>query len=248
MLGGSHSYGLNTPASDTDYRGVFIHTEVSKIVGLDRYEHQDIKAGGADEFYSELRHFLNSCRKCNTQALELLYNDNWLEVTDDWKLIQEFRSSLLDTEGMYKCLKGYIFGERRLFNGERVGEAGGKRREAIEKYGFSPKNWVQLIRLSWAGIEFFKTGIFPVNVKEHNPELAEVLLEVKTNPENYSKDYLLRFVDQWETLLNFAFDNRDKSKDFKFDSKVANNICLMLYKKPLENEWDKFIKNSWENH
>ena len=33
-LGGSTAYGLNTPESDLDYRGVFVNTDPSKILGL----------------------------------------------------------------------------------------------------------------------------------------------------------------------------------------------------------------------
>jgi len=33
-IGGSKLYGLDTPESDIDYRGVFIHTNPSKIYGM----------------------------------------------------------------------------------------------------------------------------------------------------------------------------------------------------------------------
>lgn len=61
-LGGSHSYGLNTESSDLDYRGVFANTEISKILGLDRFDHQDNRKG-ADESYFEVRNFLNLLRR-----------------------------------------------------------------------------------------------------------------------------------------------------------------------------------------
>ena len=39
MLGGSTAFGLNTPESDVDYRGVFVNTEPSKILGLEKLDH-----------------------------------------------------------------------------------------------------------------------------------------------------------------------------------------------------------------
>ena len=36
-------YGLSTPESDFDYRGVFLNENISTILGLDRYEHKDLR-------------------------------------------------------------------------------------------------------------------------------------------------------------------------------------------------------------
>ena len=39
-LGGSISYGLNTPTSDKDERYLFLHSDISKIIGLERQDHE----------------------------------------------------------------------------------------------------------------------------------------------------------------------------------------------------------------
>ncbi|NBQ69782.1 MAG: hypothetical protein EBU46_13540, partial [Nitrosomonadaceae bacterium] len=98
MLGGSHSYGLQTATSDIDYRGVFLNTDVSTIIGLDRFEHQDLKSDTEDSFYWELRHFLNLLRRGNTQGLELLFNQYWLEKDPVFQTIIDNRDQLVDTQ------------------------------------------------------------------------------------------------------------------------------------------------------
>lgn len=57
-LGGSTAYGLNTPESDLDYRGVFINTDSSKILGLERMDHIQ-KQETDDIVYYEIRKFLS---------------------------------------------------------------------------------------------------------------------------------------------------------------------------------------------
>lgn len=228
-LGGSHSYGLNTPASDEDIRGIFMHTDMSFIVGLNRFEHQENIAGGADEKFKELRHFLCLLRRANSEAIEALFikRENCLELTEEMSHIRANRKSLLDSERLFKCLMGYMQGELKLANGERTGKLGGKRKEQIDKYGFSPKNFVQLLRLAWAGVCFFQKGYFPVNVMDEDKALGATLLDIKVNAQNYNKDILNKLAAAYEANLKDAFDTR--KFDYKFDESIANTLCMDLY-------------------
>ena len=229
MQGGSHSYGLNTPSSDVDIRGVFLNDEVDTIIGLGRYEHQDLKTVELDSFYWEFRHFLNLLRKGNTQALELLFNNKWISLDYEFSQVIAKRNQLIDTTQMFKSLKGYIYSERRLANGERTGKLGSKRKAAIDLYDFSPKNVVQLLRLSWAGTQFFKTGEFPVNIADVDPVFCNELLDIKLNPQNYDKAQLMTKVDQFELMLNQAFDSVATEQYLKFDYQLANKLVLEAY-------------------
>ncbi len=227
MLGGSHAYGLNTASSDLDKRGVFCNLEINKVIGLDRFEHQDIKIEGKDEFYFELRHFLCSLRKTNTQALEILFNNQWLDIEPEFEMIIQNRFELLDSAKLYKSLKGYIFGERRLVNGEKKGLLGAKRREALEKYGYSFKNAVQCLRLCWAGRVFFTKGYFPVNIPKEDKGFGQFLMEIKTRPDKFPREAITVFINEEEHRLDYAFDNR--TVDYRFNEKIANQICLDIY-------------------
>lgn len=232
LHGGSHAYGLSTPTSDIDVRGVFLNTELKYILGLDKYEHQEYVGNGDDIKYKEFRHFLNMLRKSNTESMEIMFNDKWVEVSPEFLELQKDRYKLIDSEKAFKCLCGYMQGERKLMNGERTGLLGSKRKEALVKYGYSYKNAVQLLRLSYCGKVLFQEGIFPVNVMDHNKSFGEELLEVKLHPENHSLDEMNKRVDESEEEMKKSFDNRNF--DYKFDEELANDWVYRMYMPVLE--------------
>jgi predicted nucleotidyltransferase len=227
MLGGSHSYGLNTPTSDIDYRGVFVNTDAATIVGMGKHEHQQKQDEETDEVYTELRNFFKLLRNGNTQMIELMYANSFLETSPEWQIIQGHRANLVSSEKLFSCLRGYMQSELRLANGERTGKLGGKRKESLDKYGFSPKNFVQLFRLAWAGTVYFQKGFFPVNMKEHDAVFASYLLDLKTKPERFSKEGLNLSAGEWEKELVSAYETRKHTT--VFNEQLANDLCLKVY-------------------
>ena len=227
MKGGSHSYGLNTQTSDLDWRGVFVNTDIATVVGLDKHDHQQKQDETADEVYTEFRNALKLLRSGNTQMIELLYADDYEVSSSQWDLVRGYRKRLVSSETLFKCLRGYMQGELRLANGERTGKLGGKRKEALDKYGFSPKNFVQLFRLSWAGKIYFQKGYFPVNVAKENDAYRDFLLDIKVHPSNYNVAVLNEIAAKSEASLVKAFESR--IFDTKFDEELANRLCLDVY-------------------
>ena len=225
-LGGSNAYGLNTPKSDIDYRGVFVNEEPAKILGLEKFSHVQ-KQETDDIVYYEVRKFFELLRQGNTGALEILYSDVLLETTPEFARIQELREKFVDTEKMFHCLRGYMQGERRLANGERTGQLGGKRKEALEKYGFSPKNATQLLRLGFCGQVLFGKGYFPINIKEENVEVWAHLFSIKTEPEKYTKAGLNVMFDEADMALSAAYDARKYT--YAFDDALANEMLRAIY-------------------
>lgn len=224
-LGGSHAYGLNTPISDIDYRGVFLNEDVSQIIGLKRLETIDKKIGEFDEVYYELRHFIGMLKRANSSAMELLFNNTWVSISDEFKEVQKNQWQLIDSKQFFNSLRGYMQSERRLAFGNKTGTLG-KRKIALETYQFSPKNVVQLLRLAWAGQTFFRKGHFPVDVSE-SPIIKEYLLEIKTHPENFNVDVLKLTIDNAEEQLIKAFESRKITYEFSED--VANRIIYDIY-------------------
>lgn len=227
QLGGSHSYGLSTLNSDVDFRGVFINTDKSSLIGLGRHDFQKGQAN-SDEFYTELRNAFRLLRSGNTQMIELLYADEWIEISPEWEFIRSFRHQLVDSDQLFKCLRGYMQGELKLANGERTGKLGSQRKAAIDKYGFSPKNFVQLLRLAWCGVTYFTDGFFPVNVGAHAPVFQEKLLNIKTHPEQYTKEALNHHVKEWEDLLVKSYESRHVKTTF--NQELADDLCLRIYR------------------
>lgn len=232
-LGGSISYGLNTPTSDRDERYLFLNTELSKVIGLERQEHESRQTDTEDRFGWELRHFLKLLHKGNTMCLEMLYNDQWIECTDEFKYIQSFRTQLIDSHQLYKCLRGYCHSERALVLGERTGVLGGKRHEHLKTYGYSYKNAVQFLRLCLCGSGFFQDGKFPVNIRSHI--LGDVLFDIKTHPEKYSKDEIIKLMDKYEENLQLSYNTIQV--EYKYNLELANRLCYELYM-PILKEYE----------
>jgi predicted nucleotidyltransferase len=225
-LGGSRAYGLDTPESDVDYRGVFVNTDVAKILGLEKLDHVQ-KQEVDDIVYYEVRKFFDLLRQGNTGALEILFSENVLETSPVFENVQANRLKFVDTDKMFRCLMGYMQGERKLANGERTGQLGGKRKAQLDKYGFSPKNATQLLRLAFCGDTLFQKGYFPVNVKTENEEMWKRLFSVKTEPEKYTKEQLNEMFDVAEENLKKSYDSRKFS--YTFDAGLANEMLRLTY-------------------
>lgn len=236
MLGGSHAYSLNTSESDTDIRFVFLNSDISQIVGLNKYDHLDLKSQTEDSFGVELRHFFNLLRKGNTQGFELIWNKNWISITPEWKEIQNYKKEFTDLEKCYHCLKGYTFHERRLINAEKKGQIGKSRHQNFLKFGYSPKNAVNAIRLLWTGAFLLNCDIYPVSIKEYDPLFCEMLLNIKTQPQNYTKEQINKIIDDYETYLDKSYKkHKDKTNKTKFNEKLANKLLLKFYLPILKN-------------
>lgn len=231
MVGGSHSYGLNTPASDVDNRGVFLNEKLSEILGLQKHDDQQNISNGADDKYKELRRFLNLLKGGNTEALEMLFTTQYTSSTPLFDKLRNARQGLVDSARLYASLRGYMQGELRRANGELKGKSG-KRKDMLVQYGFSPKNFVQLFRLAWAGAVFFQTGEFPVNVREVNKSLADTLVDLKTYPEKWNREELNNLAKVYEQDLDKAYSERPR--DYFFDEAYANVIVLEAYYPKLE--------------
>lgn len=216
-LGGSHAYALNTAASDKDLRGIFLHTDVNKVIGLDRFEHQEFTSGGRDEKYKELRHFLCLLRNANSEAVETLFLDESciLEASDEYFFLRDNRKNLVNPEKLYRCIKGYVQGELKKANA--TGETG-----AVDR----PKNFVQALRLLWSASKFFQSdeGFFPTMV---TGLMHETLMHIKTQPQEYTKENLNLLVSLRESIFEFDYNNR--FCECSWDEQLANEICLKFY-------------------
>lgn len=226
-LGGSHSYGLSTPKSDIDIRGVFVNTSLSHLVGLRHNEVLVSQNEKEDTVNTEFRHFLRLLRGANTQMVELLFIKDYTYTDTTWQYVLSERNNLIDSSRLFHSLMGYIQSERRLANGERTGKLGGKRKESIDKYGFSPKNFVQLLRLAWAGSVYMEKGIFPVKVSDEDASFSDFLFDIKTQPEKYEREQLNEISGLYEKRLSKSYENRAVNTNFNED--VANELCLVIY-------------------
>ncbi len=232
---GSHLYGLNTAQSDVDYGGLFVATDVQGILGFgrDQRKHRTIattkEACDVDEAYYELRHFLDLLKRTNTQVVEALFcpDELVLETSEVFELMRKNAFRLIDTKHLAKSLFGYLQAERKLVFGENTGKLGSKRQAAVLANGYSHKNAVQYMRLAFCGYCMLTRGEYPVNLKDKHQVFWQLLMNVKTNPQNYTAQQVSGFMDDAYAL----FEHADKAPQFhsEFDHKFADELLLMTY-------------------
>ena len=108
MIFGSHMYGLSTPDSDTDYKGIFIPS-ASDILrqkaprNISHSTGSDFTKNGAEDVDTEmfsLHEFINLACKGETVAIDMLHCPEDMlrgRTNDTWRYIQENRSKSYTT-------------------------------------------------------------------------------------------------------------------------------------------------------
>ncbi len=173
---GSHAYGLATPESDHDTRGVYVMPTAAYLFGLVRAK--PIKSADEDRVLWDLRQFVALAAGANTQALEVLYapETSVLGASPEGKLLRQERALFL-SKGIFRVVSGYALSEYRRAIGEGTRKLGALRKTHIERYGYSPKNASHCLRLLSAGIIALTTGQFPVHVDDQDDR--RFLLDLK---------------------------------------------------------------------
>jgi len=228
-VGGSHLYGLDWKGSDIDWRIIYQTTNPIYVYGL-RENKTYCGTSEEEDFASyELRHFMRLMAKSNTQVAEMMFCDDEHIIHCDktFRTIRENKYKLLDTDCLYNSLRGYLHNERRLALGERSGQLGGKRKADIDERGYSHKNVVQFIRLCEVGRGLFEGGTYSVSMK--NSYLYPLLMKIKTQPDEFSKEEVAILLDEYENLFMIGYTNR--KFNFSFDYDLAGDILKNAYGK-----------------
>lgn len=228
-IGGSHLYGTNTPESDIDERGVFLNEDPLLVYGFRRKDNVVRVNEDEDIALHELTVFLKQATQSGTNILECLFapRSSFVQLDPMFEqLVLNERFRFLDSNQLYKSLNGYIFNEMRLALGERTGQLGGKRKAALDKYGFSPKNFAHLIRLAWVGTTFFKHGEYVVNIGGTNPSIHDFIMEIKTHPERVHVNDLIKIADAAKADLKDAYENTKVfyEPDFEYIGQVLKHF------------------------
>jgi predicted nucleotidyltransferase len=208
-IAGSHLYKLNTPQSDNDFRGVFLNDNILQVVGIEKTNSINKINDEEDLQLWEFSNYIQQLRKGGTAAWEGMFAPDWAMVVETpvAKYLRESRYAFLDTFNIRHSLKGYIFGEKRLYNGERTGRLGEKRRDALEQYGKSYKNGIHLVRLLFTGVTFLESGDYPIVIQEYDYNLHEQLLYWKLNPSTKIIPEIDAEIEKWERWFNELCEN-----------------------------------------
>ena len=127
VIVGSRAHGLARPDSDTDYRGVFLHstselltigakpkvTDWVEGVPIPEWV-QDTASGKVDDTAWELGHFLHLATHCNPTILEV-FAAPVVAMTEDGERMRALLSTIWQPHGVKTAFVGYGLNQRKKF-------------------------------------------------------------------------------------------------------------------------------------
>lgn len=186
-LFGSHLYGTDTEKSDKDYKGIFLASLDDIILKQDKHVIYDCTKNSAagyrnspddiDIEYKELREFLREAMAGQTYALDMLFSNKalWITNSPEWEFIIQNRSKLLSKN--VQPFLGYIRQQTAKYGlkGARLAEL-----QRVLKY-FEQLPEKDLIGDHIKGLELSEfVRVYEVTNERPNglPALTETYLEV----------------------------------------------------------------------
>lgn len=167
VISGSRAYGLDTPASDVDIRGV-VCPDLTWFFGLKNFEQVDNQK--KDVCFYSLKKFFDLALKNNVHALEML----WMpERTVNY--VHPVFQKVLDSKHLFMSKRlgytcgGYAYQQVKLMFVKKANNSG--RQALIEKFGHDTKMSSHALRILRMGREALTTGEMLV----YRPDREELL-------------------------------------------------------------------------
>lgn len=207
---GSTVHGLGVAGTDDrDELGVCIEPP-EYVIGLRHFEQhvhrsqpQGVRsqAGDLDLTIYGLRKFCSLALKGNPSIL-LLFNvpdEKCMVLEDLGRELRELAWAFASRKAGAAFL-GYMQQQRQRLMGER-GQMNVKRPELIAQYGFDTKYAGHIIRLGFQGIDYMRTGSFPIPMPD---EQRDYILAVRTG--KVDENAVLTFAGELEQELKSEID------------------------------------------
>lgn len=120
---GSQAYGMATPESDVDTRGIAIPDDLSYYfgMGLNKFHQKDSWESGDDKVIYDLRKAFTLMADNNPNMLELLFVDEkfWLYVDPLWENVLQHRDKFLSKRVRY-AYGGYAYAQLKRIQRHRA--------------------------------------------------------------------------------------------------------------------------------
>lgn len=168
---GSKLHGLDTPTSDTDIRGVFIHPLKDMLSPFKTMKSTSWIEGDVDNTAYELADFCKHAVHGNATILEVFFSNQILASSPIADEMRQNWRKFIDTDKFVMASRGYAANQlNKMALFDDIG---------IKDQSRTPKFAVAYCRVLWQCAEFLRTGEFPCQITD--PELKALLMRVKTD-------------------------------------------------------------------
>jgi hypothetical protein len=180
---GSRAYGLDTDASDTDRRGVYLPPAEAhwSLYGVP----EQLENDATQETYWEIQKFLTLALKSNPNVLECLYTPLIEHATPLAQEMLEMRDAFL-SKLVYQTYSGYVMSQFKKLQSDL-------RNRGEVKW----KHVMHLIRLLISGVTVLREARVPVRVDDAH---RDRLLAIKRGEVPFEE------VESWRLALHREFD------------------------------------------
>lgn len=205
VVTGSRLHGLNTPESDTDYRGIFMN-DLSDVLNpfMKVPDTRWIEGQTQDDTSYELSKFVKETVHGNPNFIEILFSNQVVLKTPEGQELRVNRERFVDSQRIFEAFKGYAsnqLNKMELFTPDKR----------------TPKFAVAYIRSLLNGIELLSYGTItnpvPAYLMLRNGDLItarQSLLDIKfCPPEEFDKvrDLCISLFSRLQNALSDAYYN-----------------------------------------
>ncbi len=223
---GSHSYGLNTPQSDEDFKGIAVPPKDYFFGFLNRFEQAEVKKtpeSDTEFVIYDVRKFFTLCADNNPNIIELLWLDesDYLQVHPLGEQIIAAREAFLSKRARYS-FAGYAFGQLQRIRGHRSWLLTPPTKEPMrEDYGLPSDKALVTKDQAGAMNELLEKGT--VKESDLSPNFLEALAKEKAYLQ--AKKHWGQY-QEWKKNRNPA--RAELEAKFGYDCKHASHLVRLL--------------------
>jgi hypothetical protein len=236
MKFGSHLYGLNTPNSDVDYKGVFLNTMEELIIGegphnISRTTGQDdSKNGAGDEDFEimSLHKFIKHAIQGETFAIDMLHCDEPISDSPIWQHLVENRTKFYSKD--MKSFIGYVKSQAAKYGvkGSRLADIKSARWALC---CYKPDVTIGEIQNDGNGRDGLYYGEYASWKEKHNPKSGQIDSYYVVNGKMYQSTNTVEYVVERLGLMYDGYGHRAKlaEKNEGIDWKAVSHALRAGY-------------------
>jgi hypothetical protein len=235
---GSQAYGLATPQSDVDMKGVYV-ANFMKVIGLDAAKAIDNSYSfhDPDREFHEIAKYMKLALKCNPTILEMLFLQDYPVLTLEGEELVASRTSFLSEPAIRGSYGAYAKAQAdRLVRRNEEGKEGfsSDTKARTEKHGR------HCMRLLIQGAQLLRTGEMNVDVSADREFLFDMGKLAAENPSAFHTHYQ-RAADKFDAIQSSLPSKPDR----ELADKLLQKIRIMSFIEWGIKDFDVNSISSW---